>query len=191
MKLKTVKVNGFKCDISVSDDGQFSSRVAGQYVRADTMVELKTKLKKAAKRPKIEVAVPVTVLGRGFTKPQYGHAHWHSGSGVQHVTLVGLGADGDVRYRDDKTGEKGYLHDIRSTWRGEVVRRLTDEEAAEWARLATAARDAEHALRDFEKRVALPESADDLVKAAIGAKEDTPVEPPEESADPRAAGGAK
>lgn len=181
MKLKTVKVNGHRCDIDVNSDGRFSARVAGQFVHAMTLEELRKLLKKASQRPKITVAVPISILGRNFHKPQYGRQGWVSGWGVQQVTLVSLGVDGDVRYRDDLTGETGALYDIRGT----RVRRLTNDEIAEYTRLYKAKQAASQALHAFEERVALPEQPHELVRAAVAAQEDTPQEPPEESADPR------
>lgn len=186
MKLKTIKMNGMHCEIDVSGDGRFSCNVAGQWCMANTLEELKVKLKKATKRPNIQVAIPMSVTGRKFHRPQYGRASWVSGYGAQHITLTSIGVDGDVRYQDDLTHEKGDLDDVTGHHRGELTRRLTDEEVAEYARLAEAADDAREALHEFLKPLTVTSyTAADLVKAAIAAKEDAPEEPPEEPADPR------
>ena len=176
--LKTMSVNGMSCDIQVSPDGVFSSRVAGTRLTAPTLEELEKQLRSLTRKQKVTVAVPATLLGRCYIEPQYQRPHWVYGDGVQHVTLYGLDVDGDAKIRDDKTGEK-----VRDYQR--MVRRLTDAEAAEYTRLYRAKDAAQSAMYEFEQRVKLPESASDLVREAINAKIDTPDEPPEEPDDPR------
>lgn len=191
MDLKTVTINGLKCKIHVNEDGEFSSYVAGSHASASTLAELLPKLRKLAKRPKVIVAVPVSVLGRQFHTRYAQSGSWMSGYDVQHVTLVSLDANGEVRCVDDRTGERLVLSKVSGYLRSEVARRLTDDEVTEYTRLAVAERAAKDALAEFEKRVKLPDSPEALVKAAIGEKIDTPQEPAEEEADPRVAGGSR
>jgi len=188
MKLKTIKVNGVSCDVNVREhDGMFTANVSGDHLDAPTLSALELQLQKATKRAKVVVAVPVSVLGRQQSKRPY--PQWVSGFSVQHVTLTGIDANGNIRCLDDSSCVKGRLDTLAGTrrWDSGVVRRLTGEEVAEYERLAKARHDAEEALAAFEQSVKLKESAENLVKAAIAAKVDTPEEPAEEPFDPRIA----
>lgn len=149
------------------------------------MAELEVKLRKVTKRPKVVVAVPVSVLGRQFVEDKYRQGRWASGYSVQHVTLTGIDANGDVRYVDDRTKEKGRL-DKLAGWGGmRLTRRLTEDEVNTFTRLAKTAADATEALHTFEATVKLKGRVEEAVKAALAAKIDTPEEPPEDSEDPR------
>lgn len=185
--LKTLTVNGQKFEIFVSPDGVFSARGAGEWLSDETLKGLLAKIRKSAKRIKIVVAVPVTVLGRQLSTPRYSRHKWISGHGVQHITLTGIhGKYECAMYRDDVLpDDRGLTSDLRSGYRDheQFVRRLTDDEAAEFKRLSLAAEAAKEALHAF---VGLRKvDPDELAKAAIAEKIDTPDDPAEQDEDPR------
>lgn len=185
--LKTITSGGERVEICVDRDGTFTARAGTVWLKAPTLHELRGLIARATKRIKVPVAVPVSVLGRHLDKPKRGRHSWVCGHDVQHVTLTGIhGKYGNALYRDDALPHvHGDVSDLRSAYSGhhDIVRRLTGEECAEFTRLSKAKEAAGEALHAFvEPRVVNPE---ELVKAAIAEKVDTPHEPPETSEDPR------
>lgn len=187
VELTTMRVNGVACRVTVDSGGTFRSYAGGRSAKADTLAELETQLKRLTKQRKITVAVPVTILGRSWKEEKYQRSGWVSGKGVQHVTLVGLTVNGDVKARDDKTGEPLRADAFSRGWSDfkTTVRRLTDAEAEKYTELLTAYEAARTTLHDFIERRKLSDSLEGLVRDAIAQKIDTPDEPPEESEDPR------
>lgn len=101
------KINGVAVDVRVSQDGEFTTLVAGVYLRADTLKDLLTQAKKALRQPKKAVAVPATIMGTKKYTDKYRGTHWAYGLSSRNVVLTGIhGGTGRVVSKDAETGAK-------------------------------------------------------------------------------------
>lgn len=180
---KTKTINGTRVEIYVNADGMFVASIAGDWVKADTLIGLEAQLRKVTKKIKIPVAVPVSVIGYEWSR---GRSCWVSGYGARHVTLTGLSADGRVRYRDDATDDAGYLDDITGGGWGlnsshALVRRLTADDVTRYVELAHAYRVAKDALSEWRRINEV--RAESLVEDALAAAAEP--QAPEPDDDPR------
>ncbi len=180
--VKTLAVNRYRVEIRVDDDGFFAAHVAGEWIKEETMKAAIARITSLTRKTKIVVAVPVSVF---------------NGGEVKDVVLTGFDADGDVLYRSDAVDEpkkplawrRGRDHGklnliLRGYGLEGLARRLTKDERAEYARLVKAQNAAERARDAFVAKRAIKD-AKARVEAAIAEQVDTPVEPAEESEDPR------
>lgn len=169
--------------IIVNSDGIFRAQVAGEWLYAETLKEVESKVEKILKKTKVSVSIPVSQLGVVWSDAPYRQGRWSNGIGVRHLTVTGIhGGTGNVIVKDEKTGKTEQL----TGWRAGVVRRLTDVEVAEYVRLAAEERAAVRALRTYVGQFELKGDLPDQIKEAQGEKIDTPVESEElVSDDPR------
>jgi hypothetical protein len=162
-------------EITVNSDGQFRARMDLDFLKADRLVDLQRQIDKLIKRRKVKIAIPVTQLRKSWSDTggysYRGRSGWVSGRGVRHLVLTGLHANGNVYAKDVKTGETEQL-DYRY---GEIVRRLTDEEAAEFTRLYTASCEASDALHKFEESIQIEDPRTLVQRAREAAASDAAV----------------
>jgi hypothetical protein len=153
-----VEKNGQTVDIYVSDWGSWGARVAGKNLSAETRDKLVEKIATATKQAVVKVEVPFTELGwqgGGYGRPAQIYARQGTATGFH-------SANGNilVTWSD---GSKAQLTD-----RVLRVAPVSKDEAAEYIRLATAAREVANALSDWESdhRFDLKETVEEAIKEA-------------------------
>lgn len=142
-------VQGERIDIEVEKSGQFSADWDGHTFREDTKAKLLEALKKAikasSKRPPVEVTILDWRFESNFNDDDRGY--------VAHVQLRGQNVR-THQYLLTCTGEDGEP-EKRTIYANEfterVVRRLTDEEVAEYSVLVDKVKQAEAAVQAFRE----------------------------------------
>ena len=181
--LKTIRVRGEKYEISVNSDGEFTAHVAGDYLRETTLAELLKKIKRSANKRHIEVAIPA-MLSRvnDYTAGGF-HERKFKGITCKPITLIGVETNYmQVKYRD--WDGKVCKHERGGHGEEKILKPMTPDQVKKWAQLYKAKNDAATAFYEYEKPFVF-EQPYSAVKDALNAAVDTPVEPPEESDDPR------
>jgi hypothetical protein len=183
-KVVTKTINGVKVDIYVNADGFFTTTVAGQSVRAETLRETVAQVKAATKRVAKKVSLPISILGQQLIKPLHQRPRWIRGNGVRHVTVYGIHTARNTPLAiDDLTGDRV---EIEYRFDNTLTRRLTAEECETYTRLAEARWVAQNAFHNFERGVKI--DVEEAVRKLQAEAEDTPDERVEEAAedlDPR------
>jgi hypothetical protein len=188
MRLMEKTIHGFKVDIHVSDDGDFTA--GGVYGVEDphksfhTLRELLNHLKTTLKRAKREVAIPVTFLDTEKSSNQFSRGRWVQGRSFRQVTLVGIhGGTGAFIFVDDETGKREQADRYNSS--RTVTKRLTPELAGEYAALRQAEERAEKAKAQFLAKWEIRDPCE-AIRKALKETVDDPKEPEVvEDEDPR------
>lgn len=132
MKLTTIKVREHTFDVDVSTSGVFSAKYNDRTYRESTIDKLHEALMKATKRARAKVELPVTELVSRHAR---------------HATFTGMhGGTGNIMLRYD--GSKGSV-DTKSSYNGNLYKRMTDEQVAEYQRLFDVRKAASDALSAF------------------------------------------
>lgn len=160
--LKTFTAHGTKVEIKIWDDGSFNARVHGSWIKEMTLAECEAKARKAAKKAAIVVSVPFTLVGIVPHKSAFHGATWIAGIGTRDgvATSVHSGSGLVMVQWSDGTKEQ-----LRGSRESNVVRRLTDEEKAEYVEVEREYRAAAERRHKFERKVEL-RSLEDAVIAA-------------------------
>jgi hypothetical protein len=116
-------IDGVKFDIAVDSTGLFWATFDGNEISASTRKVVVDKLREAIRTAK-HVAVPASLVK---------DPHWRRNRAdkpvVTHIILTGIhGSNRNVLYREDRKGAKG--GEQLSSYDGDCMRRLTDEEVA-------------------------------------------------------------
>jgi hypothetical protein len=137
-----VQKDGITVPLTVDDYGAWTATVAGTTLVADTRDKLVTKIGQVTKGLTAEVAVPFTILDRG------NHDVMPS---VRHGVATGIHAgNGNIlATMDSRRGEVREQLRRGLPLRTSYSKHLTDDESAEYQRLATTARDASLALSAY------------------------------------------
>lgn len=186
--LKTIRVLGQKVEIYVSgSDGEFSARIGPDYFKSHSLKDLEAQLRKAAKRQRITVAIPATMLGGGLVQGSGYHRKYHHVDGC-HVIITGL----DPREHRSVTLKHETNGDVQSheQWsidrHGTLCRRMTAADIKHYRELKAAQRKVDSEFESFMKKWKIEDPVA-LVQAAISEKADTPDESEaiEDDGDPR------
>jgi len=134
MKVTTDQILTEKIDIHVDNSGQFWAEFNDMRYTADTRMKLLEDLKKAVKAAEGEKAVPVTLINVSKKKEySYGGSAYSQGRGIVHCRVRGKhGREYNtfLFVTDDGTKFKRSTHDA-----GDLCRRLSESEIAEYERL--------------------------------------------------------
>lgn len=130
MKYDNIEVKGKTFEVEVNSYGKFGTHFDGDYIQAESLAQLKTKLAGCISKER-RVAIPVVT--------------WEDGM-LRRGMLVGIHATNSnllIRWE----GEKGTSQ--VSHWRSDLY---SPKHAEELARLGQASRTAREALEEFERR---------------------------------------
>lgn len=143
-------IKGVEVTISMHrSDGTFYCSIAGDGLRANNKADLVAQIEKAIKKTSLEVKIPVTLIGveQYNRRNPWGGATsrgWTRGTGTRHMYLRKISVDGHV-LAVDEDGKKERLDRYGVD---NLLRRLTDDEVAEYAVLA---KEAERTAKAFER----------------------------------------
>ncbi len=171
MKHSIFEVDKKKFTIEITDSGQFRSVVDGDSIGADTLDKLKAKIVRSQRLEKVRVALPATLAGRP-------RRHWTAEDGPQaliDIVITGIHQrNKSVLYR--KVGGKEEAGTI--DYNDVLLKRLTEDQKAEYLRLQKAKRDTEKSFEGYQNKF---KYADHEIKQAV-AKEQTAagIEPEQE-----------
>lgn len=153
MKIKTFHVDDEPIDIEVSGSGTFEAEFEDQSYTAKTLEQLEADLTKIVRKAKKAKPIPVSVVDLVPNEKRNG---WETGAfkdgrGVVHAILRGQHARQNqyLLRVDDKDATKFQLSTYSSQGAAKIVRRLTENEVADYARLAGEADGAAKALEDW------------------------------------------
>jgi hypothetical protein len=152
MRLTSERIDDVLVEIEVDGGGTFSATVDDEEIKGATLLELKDKLAKAIKKSKTRKPLDVSVVD---LVPRTGKRAWESeiyedGRGVVAAVLRGKHKTQGVYLLRDLEAKAFKLSSYREG-ASKIVRRLTPEEVAEYARLAGEADVAAKCLEDWIK----------------------------------------
>lgn len=132
-KLKTITVDTVDTDIYVTEEGNFTAKIDGTWIKPLTTLKALTEKVKASVR-KVQIRIPVTHIDDS----------WRSEEAIiEHVTLTGIHhGNHNILYLD----EEGNQQQFRWGAHDGIYRRLTPEEVAELHALKAAIKQATTAL---------------------------------------------
>ena len=139
-----VTVRGKEYRVSVTSSGQFTTRVNGAELYAESIAALKPKISAQFREAKIVVAIPAT-LGEWYARNTNG-----DGNDVTvDIVLTGIhGRSAEVQYKRADTGKAGTLRAYSD--REIVFKPLSADERKRWVELKRAEEKARHARETFE-----------------------------------------
>jgi predicted glycosyl hydrolase (DUF1957 family) len=191
--IRTITIAGETYTIDVNSDGEFSTHVGGEYIKSDKLAAVLARMKKAARAARVEVAIPIMLLGhRRFSGTKW-HRERVKGDAFR-ATVYGINRKRDefmIRY--DDAAKDTISETLGRRWSGgdsfiaKPAKNPADEATmiAEYHRLVKAKDDAIAAFEKFRDKHRF-EDIRKVVEQAQREAVDDPKEPAvEESEDPR------
>lgn len=141
-KLKDETIDGHKFEITVRDNGEFQTKILGDWVNAPSYKALIDKVRKLIRRAG-RIAIPLTLISDKYNNRQ------QSVPEITQVTITGVhGSNRNILYKDEKTG----VTEQASSWGNDFYKRLTGPEIQSFMALTKAARDAADAVDKWKTK---------------------------------------
>lgn len=183
--LKTVKVQGNKIDIRVDDDGQFGAHVGADHIHDITLNGLMKQLQKSARKLKIEVAIPATLLGEQMYTSGGHFTRKFIGVGAYDVTVYALDEDNfQVKFRGKDNNDGPITHKSKR-YDSKLMKPMTIIDVKEWNRLRKERDKARDAFDKYEDRFEFRDLRERVKKALAEAVDDPNENPDTDTGDPR------
>lgn len=159
-KLPSEVIDGRTATIQVDNDGRFYGEIADAEFSADSLADLRIKLRRAVRTSKARIKIEISILHNG--RPRWGRSGRVTAPAAEPAVITGMHASNRniLIKRADGTSEQVSGGDLT------FAERLSEADAQHWVDLCTMQIAAEKAVEQFLEQHEIKKIAD-VVKKAV------------------------